>query len=531
MNIWAKAASQILFSLSVAFGSQLVLSSYNTFRNNTHRDSLIIGLCNSLTSLYAGIVVFLILGFLAKKTGGEIQDVVKGGISLAFVSYPSAVLEMEVAPLWSFLFFFMLINLALSSICGGVQTFLAFILDEKPEWTKYRTYIVMGLCLMFFLAGLPMCTNGGILLFTVFDKRCTSSLLFICILEVIHVAWFYGFRKFFDNLSEMTVNLPKPIQMYWSIMWVLITPGILAFITVLAWADHEPMSYDDYQFPASVEALGWIMELLPLAIVLLYPIIPFTKAWREGFRGRELMDELLKPSEEWYTAQMERRNEELKSKEEAKYVHHNLGYDHDENMQGSNDLKPVSAPPAYSEIDGIKKAELNEIESLKEAKFVDLPPAETINFKKQSFAETIEGKDEEVQYEVESLKEANVEIINYDKRSLSKAESVDGKAEDENDENCDAKTDITDADQNEEDQPASGPPEIKVDTHEDEDENDENQDAKTDITDADQNEEDQAASGPPEIKVDTHEDEDDKKSTESNPNPIEATVIVDNSKN
>jgi hypothetical protein len=31
----------------------------------------------------------------------------------------------------------MLINLALSSICGGVQTFLAFILDEKPSLQKY----------------------------------------------------------------------------------------------------------------------------------------------------------------------------------------------------------------------------------------------------------------------------------------------------------------------------------------------------------------------------------------------------------
>ena len=32
----------------------------------------------------------------------------------------------------------MLINLALSSICAGVQTFVAFILDEKPEWTKWE---------------------------------------------------------------------------------------------------------------------------------------------------------------------------------------------------------------------------------------------------------------------------------------------------------------------------------------------------------------------------------------------------------
>ena len=72
INIWAKGASQILFSLSVAFGSQLVLSSYNNFNNNSHRDSIIVGICNSLTSVYAGIVVFLILGFLADKTGTTI---------------------------------------------------------------------------------------------------------------------------------------------------------------------------------------------------------------------------------------------------------------------------------------------------------------------------------------------------------------------------------------------------------------------------------------------------------------------------
>ena len=49
-----------------------------SFRNNTMRDSLIVGLCNSLTSLYAGVVVFLILGFLADQSGGKIDEVVKG---------------------------------------------------------------------------------------------------------------------------------------------------------------------------------------------------------------------------------------------------------------------------------------------------------------------------------------------------------------------------------------------------------------------------------------------------------------------
>lgn len=239
MNIWAGAGSQILFSLSVAFGSQLVLSSYNSFKNNSQRDALIVGICNSATSLYAGVVVFLILGFLAEGTGSEVNEVVKGGISLAFVAYPSAVLEMDVSPLWSFLFFFMLINLALSSVCGGVQTFLAFILDEKPSLTKHRVKIVAGLCVLFFVAGTPMCTNSGILLFTVFDKRCTSSLLFLCLLEVVHVAWMYGTNKFFDNLAEMGMELNSGLKFIWTVLWKFITPVVLAFITVLAWVNHE----------------------------------------------------------------------------------------------------------------------------------------------------------------------------------------------------------------------------------------------------------------------------------------------------
>ena len=63
-----------------------------------------------------------------------------GGITLAFVSYPSAVLEMQPAPLWSFLFFFMLINLALSSICGGVQTFLGWIAHIGRKLIFYKRF-------------------------------------------------------------------------------------------------------------------------------------------------------------------------------------------------------------------------------------------------------------------------------------------------------------------------------------------------------------------------------------------------------
>ena len=91
---------------------------------------------------------------------------------------------MDVSPLWSFLFFFMMINLALSSITSGVQTFMAFVLDEKPEWSRHRLKILACSCLAYFLMALPMCTNGGIHLFKVFDTRCSSSLLLLSLIEV-----------------------------------------------------------------------------------------------------------------------------------------------------------------------------------------------------------------------------------------------------------------------------------------------------------------------------------------------------------
>ena len=44
-------------------------------------------------------------------------------------------------------------------------------------------------------------------------------------------------------------------------MFTLVVPVILAVVIVYGWVDHEKLSYEGKDFPASVEAFGWAIEV------------------------------------------------------------------------------------------------------------------------------------------------------------------------------------------------------------------------------------------------------------------------------
>ncbi len=168
-----------------ACGCVITLASYNKSDRDCVRDAVVVALINSATSILCGVVVFSIIGFMAKTRGVAFDAVVEAGPGLAFIVYPEAMAHMSGAPVWATLFFVMLISLALGSLFCAFETVLAAATDQFPALRKRKTAVVFALAALMFVLGLPFTCGGGFHMFNLFNASAPSwNLLVLAFLEV-----------------------------------------------------------------------------------------------------------------------------------------------------------------------------------------------------------------------------------------------------------------------------------------------------------------------------------------------------------
>ncbi len=78
-KVWIDAGTQVFYSYCATFGGMVALGSYNKYRRNFVRDCTIIATVNCFSSLFAGCVIFSVLGFMSESSGIPVSNVVQSG--------------------------------------------------------------------------------------------------------------------------------------------------------------------------------------------------------------------------------------------------------------------------------------------------------------------------------------------------------------------------------------------------------------------------------------------------------------------
>ncbi|XP_063533973.1 sodium-dependent nutrient amino acid transporter 1-like [Cydia strobilella] len=266
LEVWYAAVTQVFFSLTVCTGAIIMFSSYNGFRHNVYRDSLIVTTLDTFTSLLSGITIFGIMGNLAHVLQRPVKEVVgTGGTGLAFISYPDSIAKTAVPQLFSVLFFLMMVVLGVGSAVALLLAINTVLIDSFPRvGTVYMSALC---CTVGFLVGIVYLTPGGQWILGLVDHfGGTFLVLFTGMSEIIGVMWFYGLENVCLDVEFM---LGKGTCFFWRWCWAILTPAMMIVVFIFALFNNT-LDFGDQPYPFAALACGYAMLIIGMLLVPLF---------------------------------------------------------------------------------------------------------------------------------------------------------------------------------------------------------------------------------------------------------------------
>lgn len=253
-EVWSAAASQIFFSLSLAFGIMIAYASYRHQSSDISKSAVLTSVGDTGVSIISGFAVFSTLGYMAQKSGIPLSELAASGPSLAFIVFPKALSLLPMAPFFAVLFFIMLITLAIDSAFSLVEAVSTIIHDKYPHIRKED--VSLYVCIFGFLSGIIFTTFAGLYYLDITDYFITNyGLVFVGLLETIAIGWLYGadkLRKYINEVSDIKIGR------WWSFLIKYFIPVCLTILLVKSLLRDIKTPYENYPLWA-IFTFGWGM--------------------------------------------------------------------------------------------------------------------------------------------------------------------------------------------------------------------------------------------------------------------------------
>lgn len=174
------------------------------------------------------------LNMNSTTTSCELQDFLNKGVSgtgLTFITFTEAIDHFGVlSPVFAVLFFLMLMSLGFGSIFGTIQGVQTSLHDVQLLKRVPKELVTVVICAMSFLMAQIFALSSGDYLLQIFDTWVgTVPLLILAFFEIIAISYFYGVRRFSEDIYMMCGEKPNRMFM---LCWKFISPIAMCIILV-----------------------------------------------------------------------------------------------------------------------------------------------------------------------------------------------------------------------------------------------------------------------------------------------------------
>lgn len=273
-KVWVAAYGQIFFSLSIGFAIMITYSSYLPKKSDITNNAFITGFANSGFELLAGFGVFAALGFMAAQQGVGVNEVVQGGVLLAFSVFPTIINQLPgFQHVFGVLFFLSLTLAGLTSLISIVETYMAGI-QEKFNVSRAKAVTFGGGLTA--IISLVFATQNGLNLLDVADYFINQfGVAMAGLFEVIFIAWFAKqlkpLQSYADSVSDIRLGA------WWRISLSVITPVVLGYMMFDNLRQNLVGDYGGGDYPREfLFKYGWTVALG----AMFFGILMSLKSWK-----------------------------------------------------------------------------------------------------------------------------------------------------------------------------------------------------------------------------------------------------------